>query len=215
MGAGRSELARILFGLDPFEHGEIGIGIADREAQPCACMDRGMAFLTEDRRGEGLMMEASIDDNIALPSLSSFASGFARMIERPGSATRSARSAQPSRSAPATSSAPSSGTSPAATSRRSSSAMAPARAPRLHPRRADAGYRCRREVRGLQDHQPPCRGRCRHPLHLLRDRGADRHVRPHHGHGAWRDSRRVRARQVRPRGDPERRHVGRHKGSWP
>ena len=28
-------------------------------------MDRGMAFLTEDRRGEGLMMEAPIADNIA------------------------------------------------------------------------------------------------------------------------------------------------------
>jgi ABC-type sugar transport system ATPase subunit len=32
-------------------------------------MDRGLAFLTEDRRGEGLMMEASIRDNIVLPSL--------------------------------------------------------------------------------------------------------------------------------------------------
>ena len=32
-------------------------------------MDRGIAFLTEDRRAEGLMMGASIADNIALPSL--------------------------------------------------------------------------------------------------------------------------------------------------
>jgi ABC-type sugar transport system ATPase subunit len=45
-------------------------------------MDHGMAFLTEDRRIEGLMMEAPIDQNIALSSLDNYASGFVRMIER-------------------------------------------------------------------------------------------------------------------------------------
>ncbi len=81
MGAGRSELARILFGLDPFEQGSIRIG-GTRVAQvsPEACMRLGMAFLTEDRRGEGLMMEASIADNIALPSLGSYASALTGWI---------------------------------------------------------------------------------------------------------------------------------------
>ena len=84
MGAGRSELARILFGLDPFERGEIVIEDTPIEKpSPSVCMDRGMAFLTEDRRLEGLMMEASIDHNIALSSLSSYTTGFARIIERP------------------------------------------------------------------------------------------------------------------------------------
>jgi ribose transport system ATP-binding protein len=82
MGSGRSELARILFGLDPYSEGEIRIGgqtlspLAPREA-----MDKGVAFLTEDRRGEGLMMEASITDNIVLPSLVERSSGFMHWLK--------------------------------------------------------------------------------------------------------------------------------------
>ena len=45
-------------------------------------MDRGIAFLTEDRRVEGLMMGASIADNIGLPSLPRFAGGWSRLLER-------------------------------------------------------------------------------------------------------------------------------------
>ena len=43
-------------------------------------MDKGLAFLTEDRRGEGLMMEASIADNIVLPSLVERSRGFVRWL---------------------------------------------------------------------------------------------------------------------------------------
>jgi ribose transport system ATP-binding protein len=82
MGSGRSELARILFGLDPYSEGEICVGeqtlspLAPREA-----MDMGLAFLTEDRRGEGLMMEASITNNIVLPSLVERSSGFMHWLK--------------------------------------------------------------------------------------------------------------------------------------
>jgi len=77
MGAGRSELARILFGLDPYAEGEIVVdGVPLGGVTPERCMARGMAFLTEDRRGEGLMMEASIVDNAALPSLRGYAASF-------------------------------------------------------------------------------------------------------------------------------------------
>ena len=83
MGSGRSELARILFGLDPFAAGTIGRRASRSTApDPPACMARGVAFLTEDRRAEGLLMEASIHDNVALPSLDDFASGWARLIQR-------------------------------------------------------------------------------------------------------------------------------------
>ena len=70
MGAGRSELARILFGLDPHVSGEIRLGGTrlDR-TPPIDRIQRGLAFLTEDRRSEGLCLEASIADNIALVSL--------------------------------------------------------------------------------------------------------------------------------------------------
>jgi ribose transport system ATP-binding protein len=82
MGAGRSELARILFGIDGFGSGEILIGGKSiAYPTPAVCMDHGMAFLTEDRRAEGLMMEAPIDHNIALSSLQAYASGLPRMID--------------------------------------------------------------------------------------------------------------------------------------
>ena len=83
MGAGRSELARILFGIDPYSSGEIKIGgVAITAPTPSVCMDHGMAFLTEDRRAEGLMMEAAIDTNIALSSLQNYAGGLGGMIDR-------------------------------------------------------------------------------------------------------------------------------------
>ena len=83
MGSGRSEMARILFGLDPREAGTILVDGAPLEAAtPEAAMARGMAFLTEDRRAEGLMMAASIADNIALPALPAYAGGWARLLER-------------------------------------------------------------------------------------------------------------------------------------
>jgi ribose transport system ATP-binding protein len=83
MGAGRSELARILFGMDPHETGEVRVGgVAVPRLSPAACMARGMAFLTEDRRAEGLMMEASIADNVALASLPAFGRTWARFIDR-------------------------------------------------------------------------------------------------------------------------------------
>ncbi len=83
MGAGRSELARILFGLDPFESGEVELdGHRFRRLSPTACMDRGMAFLTEDRRAEGLLMEAPILDNVALASLPAYAPRWPSLVDR-------------------------------------------------------------------------------------------------------------------------------------
>jgi ribose transport system ATP-binding protein len=70
MGAGRSELARILFGLDPHASGEILLrGKRLGQSPPLERIQRGLAFLTEDRRLEGLCLEASVADNIALVSL--------------------------------------------------------------------------------------------------------------------------------------------------
>jgi len=70
MGSGRTELARMLFGLDPYAAGEILVaGASLPPLSPRAAMERGIAFLTEDRRGEGLMMDATVIDNAILPSL--------------------------------------------------------------------------------------------------------------------------------------------------
>jgi ribose transport system ATP-binding protein len=83
MGSGRTELARILFGLDPFARGLVRLkGSALGRSSPRVRIERGMAFLTEERREEGLMMGASIDENIVLASLRAFARPITRLIDR-------------------------------------------------------------------------------------------------------------------------------------
>ncbi len=84
MGSGRTELARILFGLDSFARGEIHIG-GERLARPSPqeCIRRGMAFLTEDRREEGLLMNSSIKENIGLAALPSFVRTPANLLDEP------------------------------------------------------------------------------------------------------------------------------------
>jgi ribose transport system ATP-binding protein len=84
MGAGRSELARILFGLDAFSSGRVSLkGAALRQNSSRSRIRRGLAFLTENRREEGLCLEASIADNMALVALRQFARGPARNIDAP------------------------------------------------------------------------------------------------------------------------------------
>lgn len=74
MGSGRTELARILFGLDPCERGEVRIGgEAVVRRSPGESLRRGLAFVTENRREEGLLMEAPVEDNIALAALREYA----------------------------------------------------------------------------------------------------------------------------------------------
>jgi ribose transport system ATP-binding protein len=69
MGSGRSELARIIFGLDPYTHGEVLRDGQPLPRRPAASIECGVAFLTEDRRQDGLFLDASILDNMALLTL--------------------------------------------------------------------------------------------------------------------------------------------------
>ena len=77
-------------GSIPIRKAEFVSGTRNFPLAPRAAMDRGMAFLTEDRRGEGLMMEASISDNIVLPSLVERSSAFIHWL-RPAELTQAAR----------------------------------------------------------------------------------------------------------------------------
>lgn len=88
LGAGRSELANIIFGLIPHEKGTIRIKGAAVTGSPRRRMQAGMAFLTEDRRLEGLLPSASISDNIALASLEKLTQPGTPLIKQ--SALRSA-----------------------------------------------------------------------------------------------------------------------------
>lgn len=83
MGSGRSELARILFGIDPYESGEIRFkGETIQRVTPRANIARGMAFLTENRREEGLLLDQSIADNVSLVALPKLSKGWFKRIDR-------------------------------------------------------------------------------------------------------------------------------------
>jgi ABC-type sugar transport system ATPase subunit len=63
-GSGRSELARALFGVQPFTRGTIEIdGRSRRLTSPRAAIRAGVAFLTADRKAEGLALPLSARDN--------------------------------------------------------------------------------------------------------------------------------------------------------
>lgn len=74
MGAGRTEMMRAIFGLDPLDSGEIWInGKKVVIKAPHEAVKLGIGFITEDRKDEGLVLDFSIRENMALPNLSSFA----------------------------------------------------------------------------------------------------------------------------------------------
>lgn len=66
VGAGRSEIARAVFGVDSYDTGSVRIsGRAIPRGRPRAAIDAGMAFVPEDRRAQGLVTEASVARNVA------------------------------------------------------------------------------------------------------------------------------------------------------
>ncbi|WP_068675046.1 sugar ABC transporter ATP-binding protein [Oceanobacillus sp. Castelsardo] len=74
MGAGRTEIMRALFGIDPYDRGEIIMnGKPISIKNPSSAAKQGLAFITEDRKDEGLVLDFSIRENIALTNLESFA----------------------------------------------------------------------------------------------------------------------------------------------
>ena len=67
VGAGRTELARVLFGLTPADSGEIRLGgIAATLRSPREAIARGIAYLPEDRRRHGVILEMPIAHNVTL-----------------------------------------------------------------------------------------------------------------------------------------------------
>jgi ribose transport system ATP-binding protein len=68
-GSGRSALARALFGAAPFTSGEVTLdGAPVRLRSPRAAMRAGIAYVTEDRKGEGIVAGRSVLDNALLAS---------------------------------------------------------------------------------------------------------------------------------------------------
>jgi ribose transport system ATP-binding protein len=74
VGAGRTEMLRCLFGLDPVRKGKVRIGGMVPAAHPRGRIQSGMGFVSEDRKGEGLAQNRSIADNMTLSRLSPYSS---------------------------------------------------------------------------------------------------------------------------------------------
>ncbi|MCD8909022.1 sugar ABC transporter ATP-binding protein [Staphylococcus gallinarum] len=72
MGAGRSEIMRVLFGLDV---GQMHVELAGQPLHinnPNQAIKQGLAFITENRKEEGLVLQDTIVENMTLPALKSF-----------------------------------------------------------------------------------------------------------------------------------------------
>ena len=73
MGAGRSEIMSAIFGITKPDEGTVTLhGEPLPLGKPKVSIQRGMAMLTEDRKGTGLFLGLSVNDNIGMPSLRDF-----------------------------------------------------------------------------------------------------------------------------------------------
>ncbi len=82
MGSGRSELARAVFGLDPVETGTLTLAGAPLTGTTAERIAAGVAFVTENRRDEGLMLEAPVAENLSLVAVRDFGRGPLALIDR-------------------------------------------------------------------------------------------------------------------------------------
>lgn len=72
VGAGRTELLRAIFGLDPVRRGEIKIGIYIGPSSPVKRWLQGVGFLSENRKDEGLTLQMNLADNVTMTNLYQF-----------------------------------------------------------------------------------------------------------------------------------------------
>ncbi len=72
VGAGRTELLRSMFGLEPVKRGRIRLGVYTGPASPVRRWMQGAGFLSEDRKEEGLALSLSVADNMTLSKLKGF-----------------------------------------------------------------------------------------------------------------------------------------------
>lgn len=82
VGAGRTELGRGIFGVEPFEKGEIHLNGKKLEIKrPGDAIKNGIGYLTENRKEQGLFLKMAIRANCIAPSLKRFANRMDFMKE--------------------------------------------------------------------------------------------------------------------------------------
>lgn len=77
VGAGRTELARAIFGLEPFSEGSIRLnGKVLSIHSPGDAIQEGIAYLTEDRKQQGLFLKMSYREDLIAPDMKRFIKGM-------------------------------------------------------------------------------------------------------------------------------------------
>ena len=73
MGSGRTEVARAIYGADPFDSGEIFVnGKKINIKTPAQAVENGICYLSEDRKRYGLLLDKSVAENSVLSSLDDY-----------------------------------------------------------------------------------------------------------------------------------------------
>ena len=77
VGAGRTEVAKAIIGEYKYQEGQMEIkGEAYSSKSPCYAIKRGIAYATENRKEEGLLLVRSIRENMSLSSIDKLRRGF-------------------------------------------------------------------------------------------------------------------------------------------
>ncbi|MCJ8521201.1 ribose transport system ATP-binding protein [Pseudorhizobium tarimense] len=77
MGAGRTEVARAIFGADPLDAGTITMhGETLTISSPRDAIAAGIAYLSEDRKAQGLAIKMPVDANVTLANMDEVSNGF-------------------------------------------------------------------------------------------------------------------------------------------
>jgi ribose transport system ATP-binding protein len=85
MGAGRTELARLVFGADRRDGGDVRLsGKLEDIRSPADAVRLGIAYLSEDRKGLGLATGLDVEANLLLPSLARFTGKLGQIDRRAG-----------------------------------------------------------------------------------------------------------------------------------
>lgn len=83
VGSGRTDVALAIFGIEPADSGEILLdGKSVNITSPHQAIDRGIAYVPEDRRQHGLVLPLSITANISLPRLSHYINNLGMIQQR-------------------------------------------------------------------------------------------------------------------------------------
>ncbi|MEU3789005.1 sugar ABC transporter ATP-binding protein [Streptomyces fructofermentans] len=90
VGAGRTEVARAVFGADPYDSGSVAVeGTRLPRHDVGAAMTAGIGLVPEDRKGQGLLLDASVEENLGLVTLRSATRGG--FVDLKGQRTAAAR----------------------------------------------------------------------------------------------------------------------------